>query len=135
MDLKVIRKTFTPTSTIGELFVDGKFECYTLEDPVRERKIKHVTAIAAGVYTVIITMSARFKRLLPLLLDVPEFEGVRIHPGNKPEDTDGCILVGRTRTSNFVGESRAAFDALFPKMQAAAARKETITLTIVEQRG
>jgi hypothetical protein len=116
----------TETSTIGELLVDGVFECFTLEDTEREVKIKGETAIKEGKYKVIINKSNRFKRLLPLLLNVPEFEGVRIHSGNTNHDTEGCILVGQTKSKNFIGKSRKAFDALFKKMQAA----EEITLII-----
>ena len=116
----------TETSTIGELLVDGVFECFTLEDTEREVKIKSETAIKEGKYKVIINKSNRFKRLLPLLLNVPEFEGVRIHSGNTNHDTEGCILVGQTKSKNFIGKSRKAFDALFKKMQAA----KEITLII-----
>ena len=68
MDLQLIRKEFTQRSTIGELSVDGQFECYTLEDMVRPVKIKGMTAIPAGAYEVVVTFSARFQRLLPDLL-------------------------------------------------------------------
>jgi len=116
----------TEISTIGELLIDGVFECFTLEDTEREVKIKGETAIKEGKYKVIINKSNRFKRLLPLLLNVPEFEGVRIHSGNTNHDTEGCILVGQTKSKNFIGKSRKAFDALFKKMQAA----KEITLII-----
>ena len=116
----------TKVSTIGELLIDGVFECYTLEDTERDVKVKGETAIKEGKYKVIINKSNRFKRLLPLLLNVPEFEGVRIHSGNTNHDTEGCILVGQTKSKNFVGKSRKAFDALFKKMQAA----KEITLVI-----
>lgn len=117
----------TDDSTIGELFIDGIFECFTLEDKERPVKIKGETAIAKGTYKVIINQSNRFKRLLPLLIDVPDFEGVRIHSGNSNHDTEGCILVGQTRNKNYIGQSRKAFDKLFKKMQAA----KNITITII----
>ena len=103
-------------STIGELYLNGKFQCYTLEDVERPVKIYGATAIKKGTYKVKITFSNRFKRLLPELLEVPEFKGVRIHAGNSPEDTEGCILVGNTRGIDFVGESRKAFEKLFKKL-------------------
>jgi hypothetical protein len=106
--------------------VDGKWECYTLEDKEREIKIKSETAIPKGTYKVIINQSNRFKKLLPLLLNVPNFEGVRIHPGNSNHDTEGCILVGRTRSKDFIGQSRKAFESLFAKMKLA----KEITLII-----
>ena len=104
-------------STIGEMTVDGKWECYTLEDKERDVKIKSETAIPKGTYKVIINKSNRFKKLLPLLLNVPNFEGVRIHPGNSNHDTEGCILVGRTKSKDFIGQSRKAFESLFAKMK------------------
>jgi hypothetical protein len=117
MKLLLKRLHRTESSTIGELYVDGVFECYTLEDIEREVKIKSETAISKGIYKVIITMSNRFKRQMPLLLNVPNFQGVRIHAGNTNHDTEGCILVGQTRSKDFIGKSRKAYDKLFKKMQ------------------
>jgi hypothetical protein len=127
MVITVKRLYKTENSTIGELLIDGIFECFTLEDKERPVKIKSETAIPKGTYRVIINESNRFKRLLPLLIDVPNFEGVRIHSGNSNHDTEGCILVGQTRNKNYIGQSRKAFDKLFKKMQAA----KNITLTII----
>lgn len=118
MLLKLIRFQKTDKSTIGRLYVDGRFECYTLEDVIRYKKVDGKTAIPAGNYDIIINQSARFKRLLPLLQNVPNFTGVRIHPGNTAEDTEGCILVGNDYRPNLVTESRKAFNILFEKMQA-----------------
>jgi hypothetical protein len=126
MKLLLKRLHKTENSTIGELYIDGKFECYTLEDKEREVKIKCETAIPKGEYKVIINQSNRLKRLLPLLLNVPNFEGVRIHAGNTNHDTEGCVLVGTTRSKDFIGNSRLAFERLFKKMQLA----KDITLTI-----
>jgi hypothetical protein len=126
MKIHLKRLHRTGKSTIGELTIDGKFECYTLEDIEREVKIKAETAIPKGTYKVIINQSNRFKRLMPLLLNVSNFEGVRIHAGNTNHDTEGCILVGRTRGVDFIGQSRKAYDSLFKKMQEA----KEITLTI-----
>jgi len=127
MVITVKRLYKTENSTIGELLIDGVFECFALEDKERPVKIKGETAIPKGTYKVIINQSNRFKRLLPLLIDVPNFEGVRIHSGNSNHDTEGCILVGQTRNKNYIGQSRKAFDKLFKKMQAA----KNITLTII----
>lgn len=126
MKINIKRLYITENSTIGELTIDGVFECYTLEDKEREVKIKSETAIPKGTYKVIINQSNRFKKLLPLLLNVPNFEGVRIHSGNSNHDTEGCILVGRTRSKDFIGQSRKAFDSIFIKMQKA----KEITITI-----
>jgi hypothetical protein len=131
MKLTVTRTTRTSKSTIGRLAIDGTDFCWTLEDVVRTGpKVWGQTAIPAGTYKVLLTESPRFKRILPLLVNVPEFDGVRIHPGNKPEDTDGCILVGLGRADDYITDSRAAFDALFAKLHAAAVRGEAITIEI-----
>ena len=63
-------------------------------------KIKGKTAIPAGKYEVVVTMSNRFKRLMPLLLDVEGFDGIRIHGGNSHDDTDGCLLIAKNRISD-----------------------------------
>ena len=126
MKIEVKRLYKTENSTIGELTVDGKFECYTLEDKERDVKIKGETAISKGTYKVIINQSNRFKKLLPLLLNVPNFKGVRIHPGNSNHDTEGCILVGQSISKDYISKSRKAFEKLFKKMQLA----KEITLTI-----
>jgi hypothetical protein len=83
-----------------------------------------MTAIPAGTYEVVINFSERFRRPLPLLLNVPNFTGVRIHPGNTDEDTEGCILVGKAKQPDLIGESRVAFEGLFTKLQDAAAREK-----------
>lgn len=117
-----------PDYTVGKLYIDGVYECFTLEDPVRETKVYGKTAIPYGTYDVIINQSARFKRELPLLLNVENFAGVRIHAGNTVEDTEGCILVGTTRTKNgIVLNSALAFKFLFKKMKGA---ETPIKLTI-----
>jgi hypothetical protein len=117
-----------PDYTVGKLYINGVYECFTLEDPVRETKIHGETAIPYGTYNVIITQSARFKRELPLLLNVKNFVGVRIHAGNTVDQTEGCILTGTMRTKDGkVLNSRIAFDALFKKMKES---KTPITLEI-----
>lgn len=129
MNLLLQRGRSTEKSTPGQLLINGTFECYTLEDIVRPRgmKVYGQTAIPAGVYPVVITMSPRFQRLLPALLNVPGFEGIRIHTGNKAEDTDGCILVGDAPASDWVGQSKVAFDRLYTKLRAAT---DPITIEI-----
>jgi hypothetical protein len=134
MKLLLKRMTFTNNSTIGELSIDGEHECYTLEDVVRDKKIKGITAIPFGIYKIIINMSNRFQRLMPLLLDVPEFEGVRIHSGNTSADTEGCILVGVDPKTDYIGKSRDTFSFLFPKIQEAIDNGEEVTIEIVDGR-
>lgn len=129
MKLLLKRLHKTDKSTIGELSIDGKFEAYTLEDVERKDKVFGKTAIPKGTYEVVMTMSNRFKRMMPLLLNVPNFEGVRIHSGNKPEDTEGCLLLGTTRGVDFIGGSRDAIAKFYPKLeQALKVGKVTITI-------
>lgn len=130
MNIRVLRKTFTEESTIGELSINGTFECFTLEDKVRAVKIHGKTAIPTGIYEVVITFSDRFKKPLPLLLNVPNFAGIRIHSGNTAADTEGCLLVGTSKGTNKVINSKVAFKALFEKIEAAA-KKEKVFIEIV----
>jgi hypothetical protein len=141
MYIQLVRESFTNKSTEGKLFINGEFECYTLEDKDRflevntiEQKVYAETAIPRGTYNVLLTRSPRFKKVLPLLEDVPYFEGIRIHAGNKPEDSEGCILVGSTNNlddDDWIGGSKVALKSLMSKMQEAVDRKEEITIEIV----
>lgn len=138
MKLKLERTWCGAACTIGSLYLDAQFECFTLEDvergtnqdDVAQWKVHGESAIPYGTYNVTITPSNRFKRDLPLVENVPGFEGIRIHPGNTAEDTDGCILVGRTKGPAFVGESKAAFAALFDKIRLALDEGDTVRLEV-----
>lgn len=134
MNLLLTRFKATDNSTIGTLAVDGVFECYTLEDALRwpGQKIPDRTAIDPGVYNVVVDFSDRFQREMPHVMDVPNFTGIRIHPGNTDADTSGCVLVGKEYGEDRVNESRAAFDPLFGKIRGALAKGESVTLTITE---
>ena len=135
MELQVIRRMCNATSTIGDLMIDGQFQCYTLEDqvrPVSAPKVFGETAIPYGKYSVVITFSPHFQRDLPLLVDVPGFEGVRIHPGNTPADTEGCLLLGLGHTDGTITQSRLAFGGAFEKIKAAADAGDAITIEYLE---
>ena len=129
MDLELSRTTLSPKSTIGTLSINGQFHCYTLEDVVRPVKQAGITAIPAGKYQIVISYSDRFRKPLPLLLNVPDFTGIRIHPGNWAEDTEGCILVGETFGQDVIKNSVRAFNKLF-SLLSAVAHSEKIYITI-----
>jgi len=130
MELKLIRETYTEDSTIGKLYVNDVFHCFTLEDKVRDVKIKNVTAIPAGRYKVVVDFSNRFQQLMPLLLNVPNYLGVRIHTGNYSKDTEGCILVGSTKAVNFIGNSKKAYVKLLSTITKAL-KTEQVFITII----
>ena len=102
MKLLLKRIALKDNYTIGKLYINDKYFCDTLEDAVRDVKIKHQTAIPKGIYKVTLTASPRFKRILPRLHDVPEFTGVLIHRGNTIDDTSGCIVVGENKKKGMV---------------------------------
>lgn len=132
MKLDVVRFQFGNDCTIGQLMVNGEYECWTLEDVVRPAgapKVYGKTAIPYGTYDLVITFSNRFQRDLPLVRNVPGFEGIRIHPGNTADNTEGCLLVGTGRTSTSVTNSRVAFNALFVKIRDALRRGEKVSIT------
>ena len=135
MNIVITRKYYTSKSTVGEMVVDGKFECYTLEDVVRVFKIFGSTAIPMGCYNVALTYSPRFGKTMPLIEDVRGFTGVRIHCGNKAEDTEGCILVGANynpQKPDWISSSKDAYVDLYEKLIAAASNEEHITLEIID---
>lgn len=133
ISLTLKRIECTTIATRGVLLLNGNLIACTLEDVVRAKKIVGITAIRHGKYDVVVSHSPRFDRPLPLLLDVPEFSGVRIHTGNTTADTEGCILVGDS--FNFdslttINSSRPAFARLFESIKHCTARgMATITIT------
>ena len=106
------RLIFTNESTAGELRKNTELICYTLEDTCRRQKIPHRTAIPSGTYQIVVNWSEKFDKELPLLLKVPNFEGIRIHAGNTATDTSGCILVGMKKGENAVYDSKKALSNL-----------------------
>lgn len=130
MNLRLNRKVYTEESSVGELLVNEAFQCYTLEDRVRKGpKVYGKTAIPEGTYEIVLTFSQRFQKYLPLLLNVPGFEGIRIHAGNTAKDTEGCVLVGTGQGQNQVTGSKEAFTALM-KLLTDASKKEKIHIQV-----
>ena len=129
MRIELVRIAFKSTYTIGKLYVDGKYFCDVLEDVDRgldssmteseilEKKVKGQTAIPTGHYVINITYSPKYKRMMPLLLDVKGFSGIRIHSGNTAKDTEGCLLVGKNKQVGKVLESRDTYQRLFKMME------------------
>jgi len=132
MELSLIRDIFAPQRTLGVLCVDGIKECYICEDMVRPKgeKIYGQTAIPEGRYEIKITMSNRFKRELPILLNVPNFEGIRIHSGNHEGHTEGCLLPGKTRNASGVFSSVIATNNLILKIRTALQSGRKVFITI-----
>lgn len=138
MELLLQREGVTDKSTYGTLsLIKGSpvFFCYTLEDVVRAVKIPKKTAIPAGRYRVILTLSNRFKKILPLLVNVQGFAGVRLHGGNTSENTEGCPLLGTVRNDkDRISNCAPAVNAIIQLMKAAQARKEDVFIEVKNAR-
>lgn len=142
MKIKLVRIALKETYTIGKLYVDGVYVCDVIEDKDRglddsmtvseilKRKIKGQTAIPTGHYNIEITYSPKYKRMMPLLLGVKGFSGIRIHSGNTAKDTEGCLLVGKNKQVGMVLESRDTYQRLFAMMQG----QKNITIDIIRKR-
>lgn len=134
MELKLNRIFLGSSATIGELYIDKKYIADTLEDRVRPEgeKVYGKTAIPEGTYEMVLSYSPRFKKILPEILNVPNFTGIRIHSLNKAEESEGCIGVGEWngKDTNWISNSRKAFNKLFAILQEASDRGEKITITI-----
>lgn len=142
MELNVKRIARKDGYTIGRLFINNEYFCDTLEDTDRglistmqvneilAKKVKAQTAIPTGKYDVILTFSPRFKRVLPLLLSVKGYEGVRAHAGNTNKDTEGCLLVGENKAKGQVINSRATLEKLMSILLECEKRKEKVTILI-----
>lgn len=142
MELKLIREHFNEKETIGKLYVNNVLFSFTLEptfrglisdmseDEIKRQKIYGVTAIPKGSYHVTLTYSKRFQKILPELLYVKGFNGVRIHAGNYAKDTQGCILLGNYNGGNYVTESRQYVERLIKMMQGSINDDEGIIIKI-----
>jgi hypothetical protein len=128
--LELKRIALKDTYTIGKLYANGEYVCDTLEDCVRETKIAGKTAIPQGEYTILVTFSNRFQRMMPLLMNVPNFEGVRIHSGNTSEDTEGCILCGKNTKQGQLTSSRVYTSMVYSLINKALSNGEQVTIKI-----
>ena len=126
---------------IGKLYINGKYFCDTLEDTdrglsstmteeqLKACKIKGETAIPVGIYKVLITYSPKYKKVMPLINNVPAYSGIRIHSGNSAKDTEGCILVGKNTVVGRLTDSRNTYNALFKRLQQKGSNDITIEIT------
>jgi len=146
MKLNVIRHQFGKDATNGLLFIDGVFECYTLEDEVRDVKVMSETAIPLGTYEIKFRniggfdtkyrarYGTTFHKGMLELQDVPNFKYILIHTGNTDEHTAGCLLLGETQQDldkgkdGFVGGSGDAYKKMYPKVRDALLNKEKVTI-------
>ena len=154
MRIKVDRKWKKDTYTIGNLYINDKFFCNTLEDRdrglkqtdsldyIKKNKIYGETAIPKGKYKVTIDIvSPKYSAVkwykdlcggkMPRILNVPGYEGILIHPGNTALDTFGCILVGENKVKGKVINSRETFKKFYKELKKAKENKEEITIEIV----
>ncbi len=132
LELVVQRRPSSDGCTLGRMTIAGVHENFTLEDVVRSGpKVPGETAIPAGRYRVILTFSQRFQRVLPLLLDVPDFTGIRIHAGNRSSETDGCLLVGQSVAHDSIWSAQLALAALQPQIATALAHDAPVWITLV----
>ena len=140
MKLKVVREIKTDISTIGRLFIDEKFFCYTLEDKdrglkqsdtllyINAKKIFGTTAIPSGSYELIVNVSPKFKRMLPRILNIKGFDGVLMHRGNSADHSLGCILVGYQKGDNAIFDSTKAENDLVNLLLLYKDEKHTIEI-------
>lgn len=144
--LRVIREPSDGGATLGSLYLNDVWQCWTLEDVIREPvlspashmdawvrswKVPHDTAIPQGRYQVGLTLSQRFGVVLPELMNVPGFSGIRIHAGNTQADTEGCLLVGHSRGEHRIIDSRLALGWLLQRLTVT----EPIVIDIENPRG
>lgn len=135
IELEIVRDLCERDRTFGKFFADGKYLGETLEDTDRfletgNEKIPKQTAIPRGRYRVTITFSNRFQKPMPYLHQVPQFEGVRIHGGNGPENTEGCPLLGNIRTKTGIKNCAGANERLINLIESAEDVGEEVWLTV-----
>ena len=140
MKLTLKRIALRPTYTIGKLYIDDVYFCDTIEDTVRdinkngkfdnvEKKVYAKTTIPYGTYEIKWTYSPRFKKYTPQLMNVPSFEGIRIHAGNTSADTEGCLILGENKQVGKVLNSRATINKFYPIIKEACS-KGKVTIEI-----
>lgn len=150
MELLLQRNSHDDNSSLGSLSIDGRPECYVVEDEPRLKKVKGETRIPAGRYEIKLKPASRFDarmtakygatwhRGMLWLQNVPGFEFILIHTGNTEKDTEGCLIVGRNKVPNgkgggSVSGSAIAYEALYPKVRDAILRGEKVFITVRDE--
>ena len=145
MKLTVVRTQFGTDATNGLLFIDGLFECYTLEDQYQAVKVMHETCIPEGTYDIKFRKtggfhakySERYKNAHYGMLhiqDVPNFTYILIHTGNTDEHTSGCLIVGETQQDlevskdGFIGSSTVAYKKMYSKVATQLLQGKDVTI-------
>ena len=142
MKLILERYEFYPNTTIGRLYVNGKLLCRSMEDKDRKldstmslseivrRKIYGRTAIPYGTYKVDITYSPKFKRMMPIILGVPGYAGIRFHQGVTHKNTLGCPLVGMENYGERLIRTNEAYRKFFKLLYGAKLKGEPISILV-----
>ena len=131
MIIEMVRDDFSVNTTLGSLLFNNKHFGYTLEDCTRSRKVQGVTAIPTGMYELTVDRSRRFKRDMVRLLNVPGFTGIRVHGGNSHVNTDGCILLAKTRDDR-LHEIQGTLEEPFTQLVKDWLKSEKVFLRISE---
>jgi len=149
MKLKVIRFSDNKESTLGLLFLNGIFECFTLEDEKRTKKIFGETRIPEGIYDIglrkegghhsryLSKFGPDFHKGMLQVRNVPNFKWILIHIGNSDDDTAGCLLLGdiaynNKNTEGFIGKSTKAYKDMYSKVIEALKNKESVTIEYID---
>jgi len=145
MNIKLFRYSSQSKSTLGVMLLNNKFQCYTLEDSFREEKIKNITRIPNGKYEIKLReFGGHYEKYINKyeghegmlwLQDVPVFENILIHIGNRDEDSSGCILVGSTANNNskekgFISNSTEAYLDMYFKVLKSFQKGKRVFITI-----
>lgn len=131
----VIRHGEKEAHTPGKVYASGLFFCFSCEDEDRflEKggvKIKGKTAIPRGVYELVLSFSHRFQKVLPEVLCVKDYSGVRCHGGNEAEDSEGCPLLGQVRTSTGVAKCADTVQRMIKMIESATDQGRRVFLEV-----
>ena len=144
MKLRLERRYRCNNYCIDKLYINNEYFSDALEDPdrsltdsmsleeIKRIKIKDNTCIPYGTYNVTITYSPRFKRNLPLINNIKGFDGIRVHSGNTPQDTEGCVLLGFNKIKGQVIDSKVTVNKFIDIVQKALNKGEKVTIEITK---